>query len=307
MSSSTVADGTHEAAMQRATAEPTDVHGDTPAGASDGAAGEADSTAGSANTGRRAATEPAVTTLGERDDADDVDDERTRRERLSDAIDDRLDIPMAVLAVVWAGLVAYELVVVRPPQWALVVGNVIWALFIVEFLVRLVIAGRPIRFLRRHWPSVFFLALPALRVFRVIRAVRAFRALPAARVVGSSYRAIGTARSLLGGRLAFLLVTTAVVIFSGGQLLYLTEGAGAGRQGSFGDALWWSANVAISGNVVFEPETAAGRVISLVLSAYAVVVFASAAATLGAYFVESRAERAAVEEGDTDDGAVGAG
>lgn len=226
---------------------------------------------------------------------DDID-ERTRRERLSDAIDDRLDIPMAVLAVAWAALVAYELVVERPPEWVLVVGNVIWAVFVLEFLVLLVVAGRPLRFLRRHWPSVFFLALPALRVFRIVRAVRAFRALPAARVVGSSYRAIGTARSLLGGRLAFLFAATAVVTFSGGQLLYLTEAGGAGREGSLGDALWWSANAALTGNLVVEPTTAAGRLIALALSAYAVVVFAAAAAALGAYFVESRAERAAAED-----------
>jgi voltage-gated potassium channel len=131
------------------------------------------------------------------------------------------------------------------------------------------------------------------------------RVLPAARVMGSSYRAIGTARSLLGGRIAFLLTTSAVVIFSGAQLLYLTEGDGGGRGGSFGDALWWSANAAISGNQVFEPGTAPGRMIAVVLSAYAVVVFASVAASLGAFFIESRAERAAAEDAAAE-GAVAA-
>jgi hypothetical protein len=56
------------------------------------------------------------------------------------------------------------------------------------------VSGRPLRFLRRRWPSVLFLLLPFLRVFRVIRAARSLRVLPAARVVGSSYRAVGTAR-----------------------------------------------------------------------------------------------------------------
>ena len=89
---------------------------------------------------------------------------------------------------------------------------------------------------------MLFLLLPALRILRVIRALRLVRVLPAARVVGSSYRAIGTARSLLGGRLAFLAVVTLVVTFSGGQLLYLVEGNAGGRgEGSLGDALWWSA------------------------------------------------------------------
>lgn len=234
-------------------------------------------------------------------DADvQADRDATRRERLAGLIERRLDIPMAVLSVVWAGLVAYELVAPAGQRDELtLLGNVIWIVFVVEFVVKLVVSGQPIRFLRRRWPSLFFLALPILRIFRVVRAVRVLRALPAARVVGSSYRAIGTARTLLGGRLAYLIVTTAVVVFSGGQLLYLVEGAKGGGEGSLGDAMWWSANLAISGTILFDPTSVWGRLIALTLSAYAVVVFASVAATLGAFFIESRAEQASVEDDAT--------
>jgi len=227
----------------------------------------------------------------------DPDEEPTARERLATVIEERLDVPMALLAVLWAALVAYELVAPATQRDELaVVGNVIWVVFVVEFAAKLWVSGKPLRFLRRRWPSVLFLLLPALRVLRIVRAFRVVRVLPAARVVGSSYRAIGTARSLLGGRLAFLAVTTVVVIFSGGQLLYLLEGEG-GRSGSLGDALWWSANLALSGNAVFEPSSWLGRVLAILLTAYAVVVFASLAGAVGAYFVEARAERAAEEEG----------
>jgi voltage-gated potassium channel len=225
------------------------------------------------------------------------------RERLAAIVEDRLDIPMAVLAVVWAALVAYELVAPANLRNELtLVGNVIWIVFILEFLVKITISGRPLRFLRRNWPSVLFLALPVLRVFRVVRAVRAFRALPAARVVGSSYRAIGTARSLLGSRLIFLSVVSAIVVFSGGQLYHLAEGR-AGDASSLADGLWWAANLAISGTMVTEPQSIGGRLLALVLQGYAVVVFATVAATLGAFFIESRAERAAVEDEDSSAGA----
>ncbi len=224
------------------------------------------------------------------------DEEPTARERLAAVIEERLDIPMAVLAVVWAALVAYELVApTRQRDDLTLAGNVIWAVFIVEFVVKITVSGHPLRYLRRKWPSVLFLALPILRVFRVVRAVRAFRALPAARVVGSSYRALGTARSLLGSRLAFLSVATAVVIFAGGQLFHLAEGR-EGDAGSLGDGIWWAANAAISGNLVVDPTTVGGRLLGLLLQGYAVVVFASVAATLGAFFIESRAERAAAED-----------
>jgi voltage-gated potassium channel len=227
----------------------------------------------------------------------DPDEEPTRRERLAAIIEDRLDIPMAVLAVVWAGLVAYDLVAPAALREDLALaGNVIWGVFVVEFVLKLSVSGRPLRFLRRRWPSVLFLLLPALRMLRVIRAVRALRALPAARVIGSSYRAVGTARNLLQGRLTFLLTATGIAIFSSAQMLYLLERGRAGGVDRLGDALWWAANLAMTGNLVFDPVTLLGRVLAVVLAAYSVVVFASVAATLGAFFIEARAERAAIEE-----------
>ena len=228
----------------------------------------------------------------------DPEDEPSHRERLATLLERRLDIPMAVLAAIWAALVAYELVAPRATMDTLsMVGNVIWGIFALELAAKLVVSGRPLRFLRRHWPSVLFLLLPALRMLRVVRALRAVRVLPAARVVGSSYRAVGTARGLLAGRLQFLLAATGVVVFAGGQLLYVLERGREGALTSLGDALWWSANVAIASNLVYEPVTLVGRLLSLVLSTYAIVVFASLAAVLGAFFVESRQERAAEEEG----------
>lgn len=228
--------------------------------------------------------------------APDPGEEPSPRERLSATVERYLDIPMAVLALVWAGLVAYELVAPARLEGPLAVaGNVIWGVFVAEFVLKLALSGRPLRFLRRRWPSVLFLVLPVLRLFRVVRAVRVLRVLPTARVLGSSYRAAGTARGLMEGRLAFLGVLTVIVMFGGGQLLYLFE---SGRSvDTLGDAVWWSAHAAVSGNLLFEPDTFPGRVLGLVLSAYAIVVFASLAGTFGAFFVEARAERAAAEEG----------
>lgn len=227
----------------------------------------------------------------------DPDDEPSARERLATLLERRLDLPMALLAALWAGLVGYELIAPRGQQEALVLaGNVIWALFAVELAAKLVVSGRPLRFLRRHWPSVLFLVLPVLRVLRVARALRLVRVLPAARVVGSSYRAVGTARGLLTGRLQFLAAATGIVVLGGGQLLYVVERGRPGALVSLGDALWWSANLAIAANIVHEPVTLVGRLLALLLSAYSIVVFASLAAALGAFFVETRQERAAAED-----------
>ncbi len=228
----------------------------------------------------------------------DPNDEPTERERLAALLERRLDIPMAVLAVVWAGLVAYELTAPRDQREVLaVVGNVIWGLFAVELIAKLVVSRRPARFLRRHWPSVLFLVLPLLRVLRLFRALRLVRVLPLGRVVGSSYRAVGTARVLLTGRLQFLLAATVVVVFGSGQLLFVLERGREGALTSLGDALWWSANLGLAANMVHEPVTVTGRLLAIALSVYAIVVFASLAGMIGAYFLEARQERADEEDG----------
>jgi voltage-gated potassium channel len=219
--------------------------------------------------------------------------EDTGRERFAALLEQRLDPIMAVLAVAWGAFVAYDLVAPARQRPALsLISDVVWAIFLLEFVTKLAVSGRPLRFLRRRWPSVFFLAVPLLRTARIIPALRTLRILPTARVIGSSYRAIGTARGLLGGRLSFLAVTTVSVVVAGAQLLYLLDGSGE----SFGETLWWSVNLAISGTYMFEPSTVPSRLVSLMLTAYAVIVFASLAAALGAFFVEQRAEHAAAEE-----------
>lgn len=222
--------------------------------------------------------------------------EITRRERLAALLERRLDPVMGVLAIGWGVFVAYDLVAPASQRPVLsLVSDVVWGIFLLEFVTKLVLSGHPLRFLRRRWPSVFFLAVPLLRTVRIVPALRTLRILPSARILGSSYRAIGTAQNLLGGRLSFLAVTTVSVIVAGAQLLFLLDGTGE----SFGEALWWSVNLAISGTYMFEPTTVPARLVSLVLSGYAVIVFASLAAALGAFFVEQRAEHAAAEDDAT--------
>jgi voltage-gated potassium channel len=227
----------------------------------------------------------------------DPDLAESGRERLAAVVERRLDPVMAVLAVFWALFLGYELVAPSDQRTVLAtISNIIWVLFLAEFLLKLGISGQPLRFLRRRWPSLLFLALPALRALRLVRSLRALRVLPAARVLGSSYRAVGTASSLLQGRVGLLGAVTGIAILSGAQLLFVLERGREGGVSSLGDALWWSANVATTGTLVFEPVSITGRILSFILSAFAMIVFASLAAALGAFFVESRAERAAAEE-----------
>lgn len=206
---------------------------------------------------------------------------------------------MAWLGVVFALLVGYGLVVedLAPgTRRALeVAGWAIWAVFLAEYGVKLWLAPSRRRFLRRHWLPAVALLVPTLRVLRLLRLVRLGRALPAARVASSSYRVAGTARRVTRSRIGYLTGVTAVVGIAAAELVYLFE---RGRPGfeSFGDALVWAFATVLGLQADPVPESVPGRVVMLAGFVYGVVVVAALAGVLGAYFVDTRRERAEAEE-----------
>jgi hypothetical protein len=60
-------------------------------------------------------------------------------------------------------------------RWVNWAGNIIWVMFLVEFLLRFGIAPAKLTFLQRNWLTLIALALPALRVLRITRALRLLR------------------------------------------------------------------------------------------------------------------------------------
>lgn len=209
---------------------------------------------------------------------------------------ERADPVMTWLGVVFALLVGYELAVELSPAAAralTLAGWLIWSVFLIEFLAKLWLAPRRLRFLRRHWFQALGLVLPTLRFLRFLRLVRLGRALPAARVVTSSYRTVGTARRLIRSRLGYLGALTAVAVVAVAELGYLfeREHPGGGVFGSFGDALFWAAAavVATQGDPI--PRSPGAHLVMLFAFAFGLVVVASLAGAVGAFLVEEGRER----------------
>ena len=212
------------------------------------------------------------------------------REAWADELLDRLTPFMSALGVVF-------LLVVLGEQFAepgsamdhgLTVGGwLLWAVFCAEFVVRLVVAPDRGRFLRRNWWQVLVLVLPFLRFLRLVWAVRLLRT---GRVMSSAVRSTRTAANLLGGRVAWLAVMSAIVVLSASQLLYAFSGFT-----EYGDALHAAALATIAG----EPlglDDSFSRTLDVVLATYSVVVFATLAGSLGAYFLETRSPQSPVDE-----------
>ncbi len=77
-------------------------------------------------------------------------------------------------------------------------------IFVLEFLLKLIIAPNKLSFLGRNWLTIFALALPALRVFRLARVVyvlrvgRAIRGLTLARVLTAFDRGLRSLKRTMG-------------------------------------------------------------------------------------------------------------
>lgn len=212
------------------------------------------------------------------------------REAWAEQLLDRLTPFMSALSVVF-------LLVVLGEQFApagsaiargLTVGGwLLWVVFCVEFGVRLVVAPHRGRFLRRNWWQVLFLVLPFLRFLRLVRAVRLLRT---GRVMSSAVRSTRTASNLLGGRMAWLAVVSAITILSTSQLLYAFSGFA-----DYGDALHAAALATIAGEPLGRDDSFA-RLLDVVLATYSVVVFATLAGSFGAFFLEQRPARSVPDE-----------
>ena len=211
--------------------------------------------------------------------------DRTFSQRLhvAETVERRLDPAMGVLGIIFALVVVAE-AFVRPrgPMGTAVTvtGWALWAIFVTEFLARLVIAPSKKQFLKKNWWQAVFLAFPFLRILRVVRAARIARA---GRLVSSSLRAGRTAASTLTGRVGWLLGVTVIVILAAGQFLFEFGG-----YDSYGEALYDSAMAAITGQGL-EADSSLSRIFGVVLALYSVVVFASLAAALGAFFMHNKA------------------
>jgi voltage-gated potassium channel len=189
----------------------------------------------------------------------------------------------------WLALLIFEFV------WGLtrtaeLLSNAIWVIFICEFALRFTLAPRKGTFLARNWITLIALGLPALRVLRFARAlrlVRATRGLRLVRLLTSMNRGLRSlGRSMQRRGAGYVGALTIVVVLAGaaGMLVFEGQGAESAFTG-FDEALWWTAMLITTLGSDYWPQTTEGRLLTLLLSIYAVGVFGFLAASLTSYFV----------------------
>lgn len=167
-------------------------------------------------------------------------------------------------------------------------------MFVVEFLLRAYVARFQRYFWRKNWWQVIFLLVPFLLFFRALQALRVWRVARFGTVLSAGVRGSRSAEKLLSNRVAWLVAVTAIVMLAASQLLYLFA-----DYPSYFDALYEAALATVTGSG-FSADTVFARILHVALAIFSVVVFATLAGTIGAYFLGD--EPGAEEASSTEDG-----
>lgn len=214
------------------------------------------------------------------------------RKRLLKSVEQVLETPMIFLGFVWLVLLVVELVWgMHPVLEYLSLG--IWIIFIVDFLIKFVLAPQKLYFLRKNWLTAISLFIPALRVFRVFRfarLLRGLRGLRLVRIVSSFNRSMRSLRKTMQRRaFAYVMAITLIVIFAGAAGMYAFENPTPGFT-SYGLSLWWTAMRVITAGNEFNPATPEGRGLGFLIAVFGYSIFGYVTATFATYFIGRDAE-----------------
>ena len=201
--------------------------------------------------------------------------------------------PLTSAAVVILGVYAWEVLANAQggaKDAAELVINTVWALFGVDYLVRLALAPSRGHWFLHHLPDLAIIALPFLRPLRLLRLVT---------LVSVIHRSAGTA---LRGRITLYTVgSAALLIFTSALAVLDAERHEPGASiRAFGQALWWALTTFTTvgyGDSV--PVSTQGRFIAVLLMIGGVALAGVVTATLASWIVSLVEEENAEQEAAT--------
>ncbi|WP_378147814.1 potassium channel family protein [Cnuibacter sp. UC19_7] len=154
---------------------------------------------------------------------------------------------------------------------------VTWTAFIIDYVVRLVLAKGRWRWFRHHLFDLAIIVLPMLRPLRLLRLVTLVAILN--RTAGTAFR--GRVAIYVAGGSALLVFVAALAVFDA------ERDVPDASITSFGDALWWAfVTITTVGYGDYSPVTFEGRVIAVFLMLGGIALLGTVTATLASWIVE---------------------
>ena len=198
---------------------------------------------------------------------------------------DRSDKPLAAVAVVFLG--AYSVQVLAQPRasldrWLDVLEWLTWAVFVVDYAMRLRLAQRRRPWFFRHLLDLAAVALPVLRPLRLLRLVA---------LLSVVQRAAGA--ELRGKVVTYALGSTVILVYVASLSVLEAERHAAGAYiTSFGNALWWTfATITTVGYGDVVPITTTGRIIAVALMIAGIALLGTITATIASWLVQQVSEQ----------------
>lgn len=214
------------------------------------------------------------------------------RKKLLVSIEKLMEGPMVFLGFVWLLLLVIELVngLSKPLEYA---SLIIWVLFIIDFLLKFILAPKKGLYLKKSWLTAISLFIPALRVFRVFRIVRILRGLRGIRIVrlvSSLNRSMKSLEATMKRRaFSYVLIITLIITFAGAAGMYAFEKPNPGFE-SYGMALWWTSMRVITAGNEFNPMTTEGRGLAFLIALFGYTILGYITATFATFFIGRDAE-----------------
>ncbi len=171
------------------------------------------------------------------------------------------------------------------------IDYLVWALFAVEYLVKLYLSPSRSAFVKHHLFDLVVVAVPVLCPLRALRLFRLFDFTRAGVVLANGLR---RARSLFTHRgLHFVLLAVLVIVFVLAAFeLGFEQNAHGSNIHNYGDALWWAiVTVTTVGYGDKYPVTAGGRGVAVVLMLVGIGLIGVLTATVASYFVGEQADK----------------
>ena len=165
----------------------------------------------------------------------------------------------------------------------------VWALFVLEYCVRLILALDRKHFVLHNLLDLVVVVIPFLRPLRL--AAGTVRILSLARLLAMSGKVLDHAgRILRHRRIHYALLVVLLLVFLAAALEWQFEAHTPGSNiHSYADALWWAfTTISTVGYGDKYPVSAGGRGVAVVLMITGIAMFGVLTATISSYFIEQK-------------------
>jgi voltage-gated potassium channel len=191
--------------------------------------------------------------------------------------------PLTIAAILF--LIAYATQIIARPDGFLhaaceLILYTTWAVFVVDYITRLVITENRWRWFYRHLLDLAIVVLPMLRPLRLMRFLTVLA------LIGRN-----TGNMLRGRVVIYTVGATVLTVFIASLAVYDAE-YGVGDIETFPDAVWWAfVTITTVGYGDFYPVTLTGRITAVGLMVGGLALIGVVTATLASWIVERVADQ----------------